>query len=120
MPAPLAVFGLSVQELLVILAILQFPKAVTYISSYALRGRGDTQFPMFAIVGGVLVFELGLGYTLSDRLLVPFRDCGLLRKDGSVYCLETQPAKMAVTLAMLRAVLGLNPLEEEATLWKLS
>ncbi len=64
--------------------------------------------------------DLGLGYTLADRLLVPFRRCGLLRKDGAVYCLETAPAKMAITLALLRAVLGLNPLEEERTLWKLS
>lgn len=64
--------------------------------------------------------DLGLGYTLSDRLLVPFRNCGLLRRDGEIYCLETMPSKMAVTLAMLRAVLGLNPLEEEAALWKLS
>mgnify|MGYP003657474130 CR=1 FL=1 len=64
--------------------------------------------------------DLGLGYTLADRLLVPFRSCGLLRKEGNVYCLETAPAKMAITLALLRAVLGLNPLEEERTLWKLS
>jgi len=64
--------------------------------------------------------DLGLGYTLSDRLLVPFRNCGLLRRDGNLYCLETMPSKMAVTLAMLRAVLGLYPLAEEATLWKQS
>lgn len=64
--------------------------------------------------------DLGLGYTLSDRLLVPFLQCGLLRREGSEYCLETVPSKMSVTLAMLRAVLGLNPLEEEATLWKQS
>ncbi len=64
--------------------------------------------------------DLGLGYTLADRLLVPFRRCGLLCKEGNVYALETAPAKMAITLALLRAVLGLNPLEEERTLWKLS
>jgi hypothetical protein len=64
--------------------------------------------------------DLGLGYTLADRLFVPFREYGLLRKEGNVYCLETKIAKMAVTLALLRAVLGLNPLSEEGTLWKLS
>ena len=64
--------------------------------------------------------DLGLGYTLADRLLVPFRHCGLLRKEGNLYCLETKTAKMAVTLALLRAVLGINPLAEEADLWKLS
>jgi putative MATE family efflux protein len=52
-------------SVLVILAILQFPKAVTYISSYGLRGRGDTKFPMAVIIGGVIIFELGLGWTLA-------------------------------------------------------
>jgi hypothetical protein len=64
--------------------------------------------------------DLGLGYTLAERLFVPFLDCGLLKKEANIYCLETKTAKMAVTLTLLRAVLGLNPLSEEPTLWKQS
>lgn len=60
-PGVVAVGG----ELLMILAFLQPPKVLSYLSSYGLRGRGDTRFPMLAIVAGVLVLELGLGSALA-------------------------------------------------------
>lgn len=52
-------------DLLVILALLQLPKALSYVSSYGLRGRGETRYPMVVIMIGVVVMELGLGTLLA-------------------------------------------------------
>ncbi|MBN2171304.1 MAG: MATE family efflux transporter [Candidatus Krumholzibacteriota bacterium] len=55
-------------NVLFILAILQLPKALNYIASYALRGLGDTKFPMQVILVGVVVFQLGLGWVMAFPL----------------------------------------------------
>jgi len=52
-------------SVLTLLALLQIPKAVSYISAYSLRGDGDTKYPMQVIVAGVLLLELGLGTALA-------------------------------------------------------
>ena len=46
-------------------ALIQIPKALSYVYSFSLRGVGENRYPMYLAIFGVLIFEVMLGYTLA-------------------------------------------------------
>ncbi len=48
-----------------IVALVQIPKALSFVFSYSLRGVGKNRYPMYLQFIGVLVFEVIMGYTLA-------------------------------------------------------
>ncbi|MBN2070423.1 MAG: MATE family efflux transporter [Candidatus Krumholzibacteriota bacterium] len=52
-------------EILKIIAIVQIPKAMSYILSFSLRGVGENRYPMYLAFGGVFLIEVLLGFNLA-------------------------------------------------------
>ena len=52
-------------EILKIIAIVQVPKAMSYILSFSLRGVGENRYPMYLAFVGVFVIEVFLGFNLA-------------------------------------------------------
>ena len=50
---------------LIIAAVMQIPKALSYVYSFSLRGVGENRYPMYLAFFGVLVFQILLGYNLA-------------------------------------------------------
>jgi putative MATE family efflux protein len=48
-----------------IAAIIQIPKALSYVYSFSLRGIGENRYPMYLAFFGVLAFQIILGYNLA-------------------------------------------------------
>lgn len=48
-----------------IMAVVQIPKALSFVFSYSLRGVGKNRYPMYLAFIGVLAFEIVVGYTLA-------------------------------------------------------
>ena len=48
-----------------IAALIQIPKALSYVYSFGLRGIGENRYPMYLAFFGVLVFQVILGYNLA-------------------------------------------------------
>jgi putative MATE family efflux protein len=46
-------------------ALIQIPKALSYVYSFSLRGVGENRYPMYLAILGVLLFEVVFGYTLA-------------------------------------------------------
>ncbi len=46
-------------------ALIQIPKALSYVYSFSLRGVGENRYPMYLAIFGVIIFEIMLGYTLA-------------------------------------------------------
>jgi len=53
------------ERVLKIAAVIQIPKALSYVYSFSLRGVGENRYPMYLAIFGVLVFEIILGYNLA-------------------------------------------------------
>jgi len=51
-----------------IMAIVQIPKALSYVYSFSLRGIGENRYPMYLAFIGVLAFQITLGYNLAFTL----------------------------------------------------
>jgi len=51
--------------ILKIVALVQIPKAMSYIFSFSLKGVGENHYPMYLAIGGVLLIELILGFNLA-------------------------------------------------------
>ncbi len=51
-----------------LVAIIQIPKALTFILSYSLRGIGENRYPMYLTIMGVLFFEILVGFNLAFTL----------------------------------------------------
>jgi putative MATE family efflux protein len=52
-------------KVLKVVAIVQIPKALSYVYSFSLRGVGENRYPMYLAIIGVLIFEILFGYTLA-------------------------------------------------------
>ncbi len=48
-----------------IVAIIQIPKALSYVYSFSLRGIGENRYPMYLAFFGVIIFQVILGYNLA-------------------------------------------------------
>lgn len=48
-----------------IVALVQIPKAMSYIFSFSLKGVGENQYPMYLAIGGVVLIEMILGFNLA-------------------------------------------------------
>ncbi|MDD3643535.1 MAG: MATE family efflux transporter [Candidatus Krumholzibacteria bacterium] len=48
-----------------IMALVQIPKALSYVYSFSLRGIGENRYPMYLAFIGVLAFQIALGYNLA-------------------------------------------------------
>jgi len=48
-----------------IAALIQIPKALSYVFSFSLRGIGDNRYPMYLAFFGVIIFQVLLGYNLA-------------------------------------------------------
>jgi Na+-driven multidrug efflux pump len=51
-----------------IAAVVQVPKALSFVCSYSLRGVGENRYPMYLAIVGVFVFEVALGFGLAFPL----------------------------------------------------
>ncbi len=56
------------ETVLRLVAVIQIPKALTFILSYSLRGIGENKYPMFLTIVGVIVFEIAVGFNLAFTL----------------------------------------------------
>ena len=52
-------------KVLKVAALIQIPKALSYVYSFSLRGVGENRYPMYLAIFGVLIFEIMLGYTFA-------------------------------------------------------
>ncbi|MCU0640261.1 MAG: MATE family efflux transporter [Candidatus Krumholzibacteria bacterium] len=48
-----------------IVALVQIPKAMSYIFSFSLKGVGENHYPMYLAIGGVVLIEMILGFNLA-------------------------------------------------------
>jgi putative MATE family efflux protein len=48
-----------------IAALIQIPKALSYVYSFSLRGIGENRYPMYLAFFGVIFFQVILGYNLA-------------------------------------------------------
>lgn len=48
-----------------IAALIQIPKALSYVFSFSLRGIGENRYPMYLAFFGVIFFQVILGYNLA-------------------------------------------------------
>jgi len=48
-----------------IAALIQVPKALSYVYSFSLRGIGENRYPMYLAFFGVIFFQVILGYNLA-------------------------------------------------------
>jgi len=48
-----------------IVALVQIPKATSYIFSFSLKGVGENHYPMYLAIAGVFLIELILGFNLA-------------------------------------------------------
>ncbi len=52
-------------RVLKVAALIQVPKALSFVYSYSLRGVGENRYPMYLAIAGVFLFEIVLGYSLA-------------------------------------------------------
>ncbi len=53
------------ERVLKVAAIVQIPKALSFVYSYSLRGVGENRYPMYLALIGILAFEVILGFNLA-------------------------------------------------------
>lgn len=56
------------RSVLRVAAIVQIPKALSYVYSFSLRGIGENRYPMYLAFIGVMAFQVVLGYNLAFTL----------------------------------------------------
>lgn len=61
------VVSLAVKVLKVV-AVIQIPKALSYVYTFSLRGIGENRFPLYLSLAGVVVIELIVGFNLAFTL----------------------------------------------------
>ena len=62
-----AVVSIAVKVLRVV-AVIQIPKALSYVYTFSLRGVGENRFPLYLSLAGVVVIELIVGFNLAFTL----------------------------------------------------
>ncbi|MCK4235974.1 MAG: hypothetical protein KAX38_02570, partial [Candidatus Krumholzibacteria bacterium] len=56
------------ERVLKVAAVIQIPKALSYVYSFSLRGVGENRYPMYLAIVGVLIFEVVVGLNLAFTL----------------------------------------------------
>jgi Na+-driven multidrug efflux pump len=56
------------EKVLRVVAVIQIPKALSYVYTFSLRGIGQNRFPLYLSLVGVVAIELILGFNLAFTL----------------------------------------------------
>ena len=56
------------EKVLKVVAVIQIPKALSYVYTFSLRGIGENRFPLYLSLVGVVAIELVLGFNLAFTL----------------------------------------------------